>query len=44
MKEATTHDSGEVVAVEAEIDPIPFDRVTDKPSHEFYDGTYCRFQ
>jgi hypothetical protein len=35
LREATTADSGEVVAVEAEVDPIPFDLGTDEPSYEF---------
>jgi|SRR4028119_269150 hypothetical protein len=35
LREATTDDSGEVVAVEVEVDPVPFDRGTDQQSHEF---------
>jgi hypothetical protein len=35
LREATTDDSGEVVAVESEVDPIPFDRGTDQSSYEF---------
>ena len=35
LRAATTDDSGEVVAVEAEVDSIPFERSTDEQSHEF---------
>jgi len=35
LREATTDDSGEVVAVEAEVDSTSFERNTDEQSHEF---------
>ena len=35
LRAATTDDSGEVVAVEAEVDSTSFERNTDEQSHEF---------
>ena len=32
---ASTDEPGEIVAVEAEVDPIPFNPGSDEPSHEF---------
>jgi chromosome segregation ATPase len=32
---ASTDEPGEIVAVEAEVDPLPFNPGSDEPSHEF---------
>lgn len=35
LGDGITDDSGQIVAVEAEVDPLPFNSASDEPSHEF---------